>query len=275
MIASTTNAGSLSDCRRATASGIWGWRHGGDVWPRALLGHRRPAAALAAPLVATGVLIRKQVAVDLMNSLDFLRQLCDDLAPDDHAFTGAPRHAAVCVLVAQIDHVPSICLIQRAKWDGDPWSGHLALPGGSRTGDEDAAATVCREVHEEIGVAIANDGDLLPLPRLKIRLAGRERLLLLDSFVHHRTGAPPALQPGPEVAAAFWIPLAELWNSRNLDHLALDDNAATLLYPAVRIPQGMIFGITLRVLTLLSDRLGLPLHYLEEIPLLRRKPPDT
>ena len=32
-----------------------------------------------------------------------------------------------------------------------------------------------------------------------------------------------------------------------------------------------VFGITLRVLTLLSDRLGVPLRYLEEIPGLRRE----
>ena len=206
-----------------------------------------------------------------MDSLELLRQVLDETAPDDQAFSGEPRHAAVCVLVARVERIPSICFIRRAKWDGDPWSEHIALPGGSRTGEEDAAQTVRREVREEIGVAIANDGELLPLPRLKIRLAGRERLLLLDSFVHHCAEAPPALRCGPEVDCAFWIPVAELWNSRNLDHLVMGDNADTLVYPAVRIPQGMIFGITLRVLTLLSDRLGVPLHYLEEIPLLRRK----
>ena len=34
----------------------------------------------------------------------------------------------------------------------------------------------------------------------------------------------------------------------------------------------MIFGITLRVLTLLSDQLGVPLPMIEEIPQLRRAP---
>jgi len=206
-----------------------------------------------------------------MNSLDLLRQVLDEIVTDGHALSGEPRHAAVCVLVARVKRIPSICFIRRAKWDGDPWSEHIALPGGSRTAEESAAQTVRREVQEEIGVAIDDDSELIPLPRLKIRLAGRERLLLLDSFVHHCAGAAPALRCGPEVDSAFWIPLTELWNSHNLDHLVLGDDADTLVYPAVRIPQGMIFGITLRVLTLLSDQLGVPLHYLEEIPLLRRK----
>lgn len=205
-----------------------------------------------------------------MKDLEWLRQLCEEVIPDDQPFAGEPRHAAVCVLVAKLEQVPSICLIRRAKWDGDPWSEHIALPGGSRAGEESAAQTVRREVQEELGVAIAESDELIPLPRLRIRLAGRERLMLLDSFVHACAEAP-ILRRGAEVDAAFWVPLAELWSSRNLDHLVLGDRTDTLVYPAIRIPQGTIFGITLRVLMLLSDRLGLPLHHLEEIPMLRRE----
>jgi hypothetical protein len=63
-----------------------------------------------------------------------------------------------------------------------------------------------------------------------------------------------------------------LWKAKNLDYHALGDNGETLVYPAIRTSHGIIFGITLRVLTLLSDQIGIPLRYLEEIPLLRRKP---
>jgi hypothetical protein len=138
-------------------------------------------------------------------------------------------------------------------------------------GDETADQTVRREVNEEVGVAIEEEAELTPLPQLRIRLAGKERLLLLDSFVHHIKGPPPPLLHGPEVESAFWTPITELWNTYNLDHLVLGDQGDMLVYPAVRLPQGMLFGITLRVLTLLSDQLGIPLRYLEEIPLLRRK----
>ena len=220
-----------------------------------------------------GMLIGIKRGRPSMISFELLRELCDELPPDDHPFAGEPRHAAVCVMVARVERVPSICLIRRAKWAGDPWSEHIAFPGGSRSGEETAAQTVRREVEEEIGVALAQDS-LLPLPRLRIRLAGHERLMLLDSFVYRSSDPPPALRCGEEVEAAFWVPLAALWNSGNLDHLALGDNGDTLVYPALRIPQGVIFGITLRVLTLLSDKLGLPLHHLEEIPLLRRRLPD-
>lgn len=205
-----------------------------------------------------------------MKSFQVLRSALEGNSAHDGPLASAPRHASVCVLVAEADPTPHICFIRRARWDGDPWSEHIAFPGGSRTGDETALETVRREVREEVGVAIEEEAELMQLPQLRIRLAGKEKLLLLDSFVCHLTGPPPPLQCSPEVASAFWTPVSELWSARNLDHLVLGDRGDMLVYPAIRLPQGTVFGITLRVLTLLSDQLGIPLRYLEEIPLLRR-----
>jgi len=108
----------------------------------------------------------------------------------------------------------------------------------------------------------------VPLPPLRVRLAGRERLLLLDPFVVVAGAAPP-LAAGPEIDLAFWLPVAALWDLGQATCHVLHDGE-TLLYPAIRTPHGAIFGITLRVLTLLSDQLGVPLPMIEEIPQLRR-----
>jgi 8-oxo-dGTP pyrophosphatase MutT (NUDIX family) len=205
-----------------------------------------------------------------MKSFEVLRAALEGRVAHDGPCTGAPRQASVGVLVAEAGPTPHMCFIRRAKWDGDPWSEHIAFPGGSRLGDETALQTVRREVQEEVGISLAEDAEVVRLPQLRIRLAGRERLLLLDSFVCHLPGPLPALQCGAEVASAFWTPVSEVWDAQNLDHLVLGDQGDLLIYPAVRLPQGMVFGITLRVLTLLSDQLGIPLCYLEEIPLLRR-----
>ena len=126
-------------------------------------------------------------------------------------------------------------------------------------------------MEEEVGISIADEKELTALPQLRIRLAGRERTLLLDSFVYRVTGPVPALRCSPEIHSAFWVPVADLWHPMNLDCLVLGDRGDTLVYPAIRLAQGKVFGITLRVLTLLSDRLGVPLRHLEEIPGLRRE----
>lgn len=204
-----------------------------------------------------------------MNGFEALRRALQ--RDDGVASDSAVSRASVCVLVAGADQTPVMCLVRRAKWPDDPWSEHIALPGGSRTGNETPAETVRREVREEVGISIADSEELTALPQLRIRLAGRERTLLLDSFVHHVAGPVPALRCSAEIHLAFWVPIAHLWNAANLDHLALGDQGDTLVYPAVRLSQGTVFGITLRVLMLLSDRLGVPLDHLEEIPNLRRK----
>ena len=206
-----------------------------------------------------------------MTIADLLKEVVETIALDEASVWGETRHASVGILIAGAKQNPSICFIRRAKWEGDPWSEHIAFPGGSRAAGEDASQTLRRELKEEIGWVV-EDGQLpLQLPQLRIRLAGRERLLLLDAFVYRAEGDPPALRCGPEVASAFWIPVAELWSLNNLDHHTLGDGSETLVYPAIRTSQGIIFGITLRVLTLLSDQFGIPLRYLEEIPMLRRR----
>ncbi|MCS6926346.1 MAG: CoA pyrophosphatase [Candidatus Binatia bacterium] len=205
-----------------------------------------------------------------MKSFEVLRAALERDQSSRDSLANRPRHAAVCILVADTPPTPHLCFIRRARWEGDPWSEHIAFPGGSRVGDETAEQTVRREVQEEVGLSLEDERELVPLPQLRIRLAGREQLLLLDSFVCHLPGPLPPLRCGPEVAAAFWTPVTALWNMQNLDSLLLNDGGDVLVYPALRLPQGMVFGITLRVLTLLSDQLGMPLFHLEELPLLRR-----
>jgi len=205
-----------------------------------------------------------------MRVFDFLKELVETIAVDETAVWGEPRHASVAILIAGAREDPSICFIKRAKWERDPWSEHIAFPGGSRAAGEDALQTLRREVDEEIGWTVDDHQQPVQLPQLRIRLAGRERLLLLDAFVYRVEGARPVLRCGPEVESAFWIPVAELWSFNNLHHHTLDDGGETLVYPAIRTSEGIIFGITLRVLTLFSDQFGIPLRYLEEIPMLRR-----
>jgi 8-oxo-dGTP pyrophosphatase MutT (NUDIX family) len=206
-----------------------------------------------------------------MSLFDLLKETVERIAVEEGPVWGEPRHASVGILITGAKQDPSICFIRRAKWEGDPWSEHIAFPGGSRAADENALETLRRELQEEIGWVAEDCQQPIKLPQLRIRLAGRERLLLLDAFVFCLEGALPALRCGPEVESAFWIPVAELWSLNNLHYHTLDDGSETLIYPAIRTPQGIIFGITMRVLTLLSDQFGIPLRYLEEIPMLRRK----
>jgi 8-oxo-dGTP pyrophosphatase MutT (NUDIX family) len=205
-----------------------------------------------------------------MNGLDIISNALKRRVSDDDPVPGVPRHVSVCMVIAGPILAPSICFIRRAKREGDPWSEHIALPGGQRKGEETAIETARREVEEEVGISIAAGKALTQLPQLRIHLAEKEHPLLLNSFAYFAGEFLPPLRCDSEVESAFWVSISDLWDAKNLDCLMLGDKSDTLVYPALRIPQGLIFGITLRVLTLLSDRMEFPLDHLEDIPLLRR-----
>ena len=67
-------------------------------------------------------------------------------------------HAAVALILdnAASRDDPEIVFIERAQVLGDPWSGHIAFPGGRcEPGDQLPLDTAVRETEEEIGVDLS------------------------------------------------------------------------------------------------------------------------
>ena len=184
-----------------------------------------------------------------------------------------PEHAeaAVALVLAGSGNDLSLCAIRRAEHPLDPWSGHMALPGG-RASAEDAGprAAAERETLEEVGIALTEAHWIGPLSDVLVRLGGGDRRMVLSSFVYYLGQELGHFALSDEVAEAFWIPLSHLWDPRNTSHLEWERTGARLLYPAIRFGEHAIWGITFRVLTLFSDVLDSPLPHLEEIPGLGR-----
>src|SRR5213596_3679172 len=70
---------------------------------------------------------------------------------------GPTRFAAILLLLRMGEHGdPELLMIKRADAEGDPWSGHIACPGGRmEPGDHDLEQTAIRETWEETGVDLA------------------------------------------------------------------------------------------------------------------------
>ena len=103
-----------------------------------------------------------------------------------------------------------LLMIERASYAGDPWSGHIAFPGGRREPhDATLLDTALRETREETGVDILGEGRVLgalervdPISTLLPRLS-------IAPFVALLTRDVP-LVLSDEVAGAFWVPLSAL-----------------------------------------------------------------
>ena len=129
------------------------------------------------------------------------------LAPDD----AAVRLAAIAlVLRPGAERTPELLMIKRADAEGDPWSGHVACPGGRmEPGDHDLEQTAVRETWEETGVDLAREGRVLGAlddisPRTPVLPP-----IIVRPFV---AVAKPEVEivQSSEVADAFWVPLEAL-----------------------------------------------------------------
>ena len=113
--------------------------------------------------------------------------------------------------VLVVVHTPAldILLIQRAERSGDPWSGHMALPGGRHSAaDATLLETAMREAAEEIGIhldpgqLVGTLDDVAPRTPVLPPIVVRPHVFALEPDVKFALS--------DEVAAAFWAPLGEL-----------------------------------------------------------------
>lgn len=118
--------------------------------------------------------------------------------------------AILLALRARADGEPELLMIKRAEAEGDPWSGHIACPGGRmEPEDHDLAVTAVRETLEETGVDVARDGRLLGhLDDIAPRTPALPPILIRPYVALVRAGVE--IVPSREVAAAFWVPVSAL-----------------------------------------------------------------
>lgn len=147
-------------------------------------------------------------ALDVLARLEAALPSASLVAP---AASAEVRDAAVAVIfrVGAGDSL-ELLMIERASYAGDPWSGHVAFPGGRRE-PHDAALldTALRETREEMGIDLASDGRVLgALERVHPVSPSLPQLSIAPFVALLTRDAPLALSS--EVADAFWVPLAIL-----------------------------------------------------------------
>jgi 8-oxo-dGTP pyrophosphatase MutT (NUDIX family) len=159
------------------------------------------------------------------------------------------RQAAVTILLRDAHDAAELLIIKRAEYPHDPWSGHLALPGGRADAtDAHLLATAVREMREEVGIELEPEAHFIG--RLETLLPGNPRLPQIE-IAPLIAVAPTevSLQLSEEVAEAFWWPVRALQENGLSEVYRFQHNETILKYPAYPSPGGPIWGITQRILT--------------------------
>lgn len=193
-------------------------------------------------------LTAQRLAAPLDRRLEPLRRVLAERPARSAARREDSLEAGVCLLLRPADEL-EVLLIERVQRAGDPWSGHIALPGGMReTGDPDLLATALRETAEEVGVVVDPEASLLG--RLDELSPSSRRLppLVIAPFV-------AAVDPGValtldrrEVAAALWAPLPTLLDPAARSHVELHYEGEDLRFPAIAFGGHRVWGLTYRIL---------------------------
>lgn len=155
--------------------------------------------------------------------------------------------AAVAVVITP--DPDSILLIRRADRVEDPWSGHMALPGGRRDpADSELLATAIREAHEEVGVELAPQFLLGSLEEVVPRTPVLPPVAVRP-FVFLMPSRPPALVLNREVAAASWVPLDDLLQPARYHSVLLQAAGGSRQVQAYQLEEGLVWGMTERIIT--------------------------
>lgn len=147
--------------------------------------------------------------------------------------------------------------VRRAEVDGDPWSGHMALPGGRRDpGDTDLAATALRELGEETGLALDRPALLGRLDDVHPR-SRRLPSIAVTPFVGWAPG-PAQVRESTELAGHVWVPVGTLRSPERRSTLRLERAGALRIFPAIEYEGRTIWGLTYRIVREFLERVADP-----------------
>ncbi len=212
---------------------------------------------------------------------ELLRLIGDN--PHSKTVTGNSddRHAAVAIILRETSMEQQaiepgalpveVLYIRRTVNGADPWSGHMAFPGGHVDhGDVDAVAAAVREVQEEVGLDLGRYGQLVGfLDDIRASARGSFLPLVITPVVFCLRNRDVVLEPQPrEVEASYWIPVSFLLDPDNLStNTFYHKDGVAMDFPCWRVDGNhRIWGLTYMMTVNLLRVWHMDTHGLEFLP---------
>ena len=168
--------------------------------------------------------------------------------------TTPPGRSAVAMILQVREGELNILMIKRAERKGDPWSGHMAFPGGRMDEvDANGYAVAVRETDEEVGLTLTEEDECIG--RLS-DLNARPRLgtlgMVVSPFVF-RLDREVTFSPNYEVAEVVWVPLEFLLDTDNREEMMWEYKGGRFPVPCYWYGGRCIWGLSLMMLGELLD----------------------
>lgn len=164
----------------------------------------------------------------------------------------APRRAAVSIVLRpgpQDAAAPSLLFIHRSVQSEDPWSGHMAFPGGRiEESDRSPLHAARRETLEEVGIDLEQQAELLgQLDDLRASARGRVLPLAISPFVFLLAG-PVDTRGSDEVAEIVWVAAPMLLDPAHAGTVPYELDGQRFELPCIRVFDHTIWGLTYQML---------------------------
>ena len=186
--------------------------------------------------------------------LQLLETRLEEHSPGKKLLRRLKKRSAVAMILQVREGELNILMIKRAERQGDPWSGHMAFPGGRMDpGDASAFAAAVRETEEEVGLVLGSEEECIG--RLS-DLSARPRLgalgMTVTPFVF-RLEREVTFAPNYEVAEVVWVPLEFLLTIENREQMVWKYKDLEMTVPCYKYEGRTIWGLSLMMLDELLD----------------------
>ncbi|MCH8257872.1 MAG: CoA pyrophosphatase [Proteobacteria bacterium] len=183
-------------------------------------------------------------------TLERIAQAIADHEPAHYELHANTKQAAVAVILKQCDDHTEALFILRASHEGDPWSGHMAFPGGHRDpGDKQLRQTAERETLEEIGLDLERDGRFLgEIDAVHANPRGRNLDLVVTPFVYLLKNVEAKFTPNDEVADVLWGSLNDMYSGDSITVGEFKIRGERHRYSGYAVGGQVVWGLTYRML---------------------------
>lgn len=186
--------------------------------------------------------------------LQLIETRLNDHTPGRKMLRRFMKRSAVAMILQVQQGELHILMIKRAERQGDPWSGHMAFPGGRMDkADAHGYAVAVRETEEEVGLTLGpQDQCIGRLSDLNARPHKGAFGMAVSPFVF-RLEREVGFRPNHEVAEVVWVPLEFLLDTDNREEMVWEYKGVKIPMPCYMYGDRRIWGLSLMMLDELMD----------------------